>query len=169
MVLLSVHFCNSEQIASHLSNWNSDLFSHDVSCCAFPNHRQFSVCLASYHLQVCFGVFLLLCFFLFFFLASCRRYGRGVDNSWPMQQIFGRSSLFHLFVTKILSLNLRNCRLKALFFVRPTMESKELDTRSLLPLPKEGRYGKHAKHLLIVLSHSLSSDNENSIIQGMEK
>lgn len=49
------------------------------------------------------------------------------------------------------------------------MASKELDTRSLFPLPKKGRYTKHEKHLFIVLRHSLSSDNGNSVIQGMEK
>lgn len=98
------------------------------------------------------------CFFLFIsFLASCKRHSRHKDNSWTMQQIFDRSSLFHLFVTKILSLSLINYRLKALFSLRTARKSKGLDTRNLL-LPQGGQIHTHAKHLYIVLCNSLSSD-----------
>lgn len=77
----------------------------------------------------------------FSFLASCKRYSRREDNSWSMQQNFGKSSRFQFFVTKILSLNLGNCRLKALFSVRTTQESKEWGTRNLL-LPYGGQIHK---------------------------
>lgn len=65
--------------------------------------------------------------------------------------------------TKTLSLSLRNCRLKVLFSLRTTQESA-WDTEIYF-FPKEGRYTEHAKHLNIMLCHSLSSDYENSVTQ----
>lgn len=141
MVLLSLDFSSSEQIASHFSKWNRSLKQRPIQAWCillhFPNRRHFSVCLASYHLQIMFFS-LFASFFLISFLAPCKRYSRHEDNSWTMQQIFGRSSLFHLLVTKILSLSLRNCRLNALFSLRTTWESKGLDTRNLF-LPQGGQ------------------------------
>lgn len=136
VVLLSLDFCSSEQIDSHFNNWNRDLFRHDVSCCIFPiTDWENTMSLSSYYLQI-------MGFFPSSFASFCSsHFWLPVEDTvdikiihGPCSWFFDRSSLFHLFVTKILSPVL----LKALFSLRTTQESKELDTRNLL-LPQGGQ------------------------------
>lgn len=160
MVLLSLDFCSSEQIACHFSNWNRDLFRHGVSCYVFP---MISVCLASYHLQI---------FFSLFFACFCSSpFWHPVKGTVDMKIIHGLCSRFLAEAAH------STCLLPRYFpWVWETVGWKLCSlwepfgslkswTPEICFFPKKGRYIKHAKHLYVMLSHSLSSDCENSVMQ----